>query len=225
VNAPLSSPAKRWPALELLGALVLFEGDVWLLREASSLGHLGAIALGGLLLAASFERQGQELRPALRLAPPRAWLEALALTGVLGMATWLLGEVVGGARLRSLATPRPASIALALTAVGVAVGQQVVLNLFLRPVSAELVGGGAPAGALAVTVFALAHLPNPWLVLMSGVSGCGWVVLFLRHGRLLPLVLSHALLAGWVLAILPAHVHGDLLIGRAALEAGTWGWP
>jgi len=67
---------------------------------------------------------------------------------------------------------------------------------------------------LAAFLFALVHLPNPLLMLMTFIGALGWCAIFMRHPNVVPLAFSHAVAT---LALLTAF--GDGLIGRLRIGA------
>jgi len=71
-----------------------------------------------------------------------------------------------------------------------------------------------PSVVLAAFLFALVHMPNPLLMLMTFIGGLGWCAIFVRHPNLVPLAFSHAVAT---LAILSAF--GDELTGRLRIGA------
>src|SRR5262245_36316825 len=66
-----------------------------------------------------------------------------------------------------------------------------------------------PSVVLSAFLFALVHLPNPLLMLMTFIGALGWCAIFLRHPNVVPLAFSHAVAT---LALLSAF--GDELTGR-----------
>ena len=93
-------------------------------------------------------------------------------------------------------------------------GQQFALHtVFLREAQATV---GRPGGVLlAALMFAILHLPNPFLTAMTGLGAIAWCWIYDRYPNLLPLALSHALLT---LAIL--YAFDDAMTGRLRIGAG-----
>lgn len=116
-----------------------------------------------------------------------AWLAAARLTAVgllvIAAITLLAGDRAGEWRPQRL----PRYLAWALL-------QQALLLVAIMP--RLLRGGGDPrlAAACAGGLFALFHLPNFGLMLATLVAGTAWALQGHRHGALLPLALSHAVL-------------------------------
>jgi membrane protease YdiL (CAAX protease family) len=96
-------------------------------------------------------------------------------------------------------------------------GQQFVLHtVFLREAQATV---SRPAGVwLAALMFAILHLPNPFLTVMTGIGALAWCFIYDRHPNLLPLALSHAVLT---LAIL--YAFDDAITGRLRVGLGYLG--
>ncbi len=101
-----------------------------------------------------------------------------------------------------------------------AAGQQVALQWFLGPVLLELAGRPWAAVTLGAGVFGLCHLPNPFLLVVTSVISCVWLVHYLRHRRLAPLVLSHLVLGTFAYVAVPERFLGNLHVGVSAVE--TW---
>ena len=70
---------------------------------------------------------------------------------------------------------------------------------------------------LAALLFALVHLPNPLLMLMTFIGALGWCAIFIRHPNILPLAGSHAVATLALLAAFDDGLTGRLRIGVAYL--------
>ena len=95
-------------------------------------------------------------------------------------------------------------------------GQQFALHtVFLREAQATV---GRPGGVLlAALMFAILHLPNPFLTAMTGLGAIAWCWIYDRYPNLLPLALSHALLTLAILYAFDDAITGRLRIGAAYL--------
>jgi membrane protease YdiL (CAAX protease family) len=96
-------------------------------------------------------------------------------------------------------------------------GQQFALHtVFLREAQATV---GRPGGVLlAALMFAILHLPNPFLTAMTGLGALAWCWIYDRHPNLLPLALSHALLTLAILYAFDDAMTGRLRVGMAYLR-------
>lgn len=74
-------------------------------------------------------------------------------------------------------------------------------------------GAGAWSAPVASALFAVVHVPNPGLVLLTFVGGCVWCELYRRVPNLFVLGVSHGFVATLVLTLLPAGLTGGLRIG------------
>lgn len=71
---------------------------------------------------------------------------------------------------------------------------------------------------LAAFLFALVHLPNPLLTLMTFIGALGWCAIFLRHPNIVPLAFSHAIATLALLGAFDDGLTGRLRIGVAYLR-------
>jgi membrane protease YdiL (CAAX protease family) len=96
-------------------------------------------------------------------------------------------------------------------------GQQFALHtVFLREAQATV---GRPGGVLlAALMFAILHLPNPFLTAMTGLGALAWCWIYDRHPNLIPLALSHALLTLAILYAFDDAITGRLRVGIAYLR-------
>jgi membrane protease YdiL (CAAX protease family) len=91
--------------------------------------------------------------------------------------------------------------------------QQYALQGFINR-RAQIVFGRGPASVLLVALlFALFHLPNPWLTLATFAAGLLWAWVYQRAPNLLAVGISHGLMT-WVLisSVPPAALH-NLRVG------------
>jgi membrane protease YdiL (CAAX protease family) len=148
------------------------------------------------------------------LAPALGWAAAFTVP-VVAIALLLgrqMGTLHGGDHLA----------ARFLILLGWALVQQFILQ---TAVLREVRGACGPraAPAVAAGLFALLHLPNPFLTPVTFLAGLGWCRLYDRHPNLVPIALSHAcasLVA--VLALGPA-VTGGMRVGYGYfLHHGVW---
>ncbi|MHC5036573.1 MAG: CPBP family glutamic-type intramembrane protease [Planctomycetota bacterium] len=117
-----------------------------------------------------------------------AWTAAGAtLAGLVGI--WVVGASFGEFRFK------PEILGAFPAYLGKAFVQQILLCPFLSRSIFRLVGRRRyVAAALAAVVFASIHLPNFTLTGSTLLMGFLWSSLFLKYGKLFPLILSHAVL-------------------------------
>ena len=147
-----------------------------------------------------------EFWPALRLllVPMIAGSLLLALVGRL----WL------GASFR-VAGGRAGWAVLGFPVWGLAWGllQQYVLQGFVNRRAQILFGRGRRSVLLTASVFALLHLPNPWLTAATFAGGLLWAWVYQRAPNLFALALSHALMTWALVSALPDSALRGLRVG------------
>jgi membrane protease YdiL (CAAX protease family) len=73
----------------------------------------------------------------------------------------------------------------------------------------------------AATLFAIVHLPNPFLTGVTFGAGVAWCAIYARYPNVLPLAMSHALGTLAILYAFDETVTGRLRIGYSYLQLGT----
>jgi hypothetical protein len=98
--------------------------------------------------------------------------------------------------------------------------QTVVLREVRQVLGAQRTALHAPKSAIAgaAFLFALVHLPNPFLMLMTFTGALGWCAIFARYPNIIPLGVSHALATLAVLYAFDDAITGRLRIGAAYLR-------
>jgi len=91
--------------------------------------------------------------------------------------------------------------------------QQYVLHGFINRRAQELWGRGGRSILLVAAIFALLHLPNPWLTLATFAAGAVWAAVYQRVPNLPALALSHALMSMLLVWSLPPAFIKSLRIG------------
>jgi hypothetical protein len=94
-----------------------------------------------------------------------------------------------------------------------ALGQQFALQTVLLRESQTV--AGRAAAILAAALFAVLHLPNPFLTAATFAAALAWCRIYERHPHLVPLALSHAILTVLVLVALDDATTGRLRVGAA----------
>ncbi len=91
--------------------------------------------------------------------------------------------------------------------------QQYVLQGFVNRRAQILYGRGWRSVLLVALVFALLHLPNPWLTFATFAGGLIWAYAYQRAPNLIALALSHALMSMLLACSLPASTINSLRVG------------
>ena len=182
-------------------------GNVW---------HAVPVGLAFALMIYSHRLRGETLReigwnvsefwPALRLliVPMLACALVVALVGWF----WLGGTLrVGG--------NRAGWAVLGFPVWGLAWGllQQYVLQGFVNRRAQILFGRGWQSVLLTASVFALLHLPNPWLTAATFAGGLLWAWVYQRAPNLFALALSHAAMTWVLVSALPDSALRGLRVG------------
>lgn len=91
--------------------------------------------------------------------------------------------------------------------------QQYVLQGFINRRAQILFGRGTKSVLLVALIFALLHLPNPWLSVATFTGGLLWAYVYQRAPNLLALALSHALMSMLLALSLPPSTINSLRVG------------
>jgi len=97
------------------------------------------------------------------------------------------------------------------------IAQQVGLQLILFPLCFVISKKKWAAAFIGSGLFGFLHMPNPLLMVSTFIAGPVWFWLFLYGGRLIPIVLSHIILASFLRFATPSHIHLSLRVGAQAL--------
>lgn len=118
----------------------------------------------------------------------KAFWPALARTAVL---TAVFGAILWWAGSRFGEPPRREAPLLDFLYVVIWGGAQqfVLQTVVLREAQAAAPRAAVP---LAAAIFAVFHLPNPFLVIVTLAGGLIWCAIYTRHPNIVPLALSHA---------------------------------
>ena len=91
--------------------------------------------------------------------------------------------------------------------------QQYPLQGFINRRAQMFWGRGARSTVFVASVFALLHLPNPWLMLATFCGGLLWAWAYQRTPNLFALALSHAAMTWVLVSALPDSVLRGLRVG------------
>lgn len=104
--------------------------------------------------------------------------------------------------------------------------QQLILQCFILSRALRLLGNATAAAAVSAGLFAIAHLPNPLLTMITLVCGLAACFFFLHYKNLWPLAMAHAILGISIAVTIPGPLDHNMMVGigyvtwadRAVLE-------
>jgi len=144
---------------------------------------------------------------------PSLWIVAVAVA--IFVAAIALAEHLH--TLHPLYCPLPVLVHIAGYALW-ALMQQFILQVYVLLRFLRLGMRRTPAVALAAVLFAIAHIPNPFLVSLTLVWGAISCLLFLRYRNLYALALAHGILGMCLAVTVPNHIHHHMRVGLGYLE-------
>jgi membrane protease YdiL (CAAX protease family) len=162
-----------------------------------------AIALGRALRSGEWGLDPGALLPALR-ETSLVTLPALALL------------LAAGAAAGTLHDPRVPPLRFAALLLWGGAQQWALQTVVLR--DAQRATSRRFGVLLAALLFALVHLPNPFLAGATLLAALAWCAIYDRHPNLLPLALAHALATLAILSAFGEGLTGRLRIGAAYLR-------
>ena len=97
--------------------------------------------------------------------------------------------------------------------------QQLILQCFFLARSVRLLPNTTAAAGLSASLFAVAHLPNPVLTVVTLICGLASCLFFLRYKNLWPLAVAHAILGIAIAITVPGSIDHNMRVGISYL---TW---
>jgi hypothetical protein len=203
--------SRRRDLIELSGIYALILVVIWTPRPWQAI--LWVIAAGAVLSIAYLSFEG--LRPmGLCTANLVRSLWAVAFA----MAVAMIAVVLAG-RLHTLHMPETPGQFLRKYGLYVlwAAVQQIILQWFFLSRSLRLLPDTTSAAALTAGLFAVAHLPNPILTLITLVFGLASCLFFLHYRNLVPLAIAHAILGISICITIPGAIDHNMRVGISYL--------
>lgn len=204
-----------WEIASVASSVAIAE---WMLASAAGFSKAVIavpVAAAILLIFVSHRFRGESLRDlGFRFDTFLPALYLLALPVILVAGACLLIAWTTGSPISFLRWHPNRNLALQL-GIGVvwALAQQYVLQGFFNRRAMVALGRGALSVALVAVIFALLHLPNPWITLITFIAGGIWGAVYQRAPNLFALALTHAVMTWFIVSTLPASMLGHLRVG------------
>jgi len=96
--------------------------------------------------------------------------------------------------------------------------QQIILQWFFLSRARRLLPDAASAAAITAGLFAVAHLPNPVLTLLTLIFGLASCFFFLHYRNLVPLAIAHAILGISIGITIPSAINHNMRVGISYLR-------
>ncbi len=205
------------PLLELVLVLGSILADLWLLVDHPAL-QLMVRGLALTVVALSFyRRRGKPgSKPvSLRRAVFEAAFGTILLAGIVFAWASLASDSLDEPKLAMFAGTSASVLVWWLRRLTLAAIQQWVLHRFLWPVVNEVLGSRAVTTVCVAVVFGFLHLPTLPLAGATALGAAMWLILYRRSQRLLPVILSHTLLAAMA-STLPGRLLNEMEVGASA---------
>lgn len=201
-------------AWEIVSVTLSFLLAVWMILPfAGNSKAVGAVplALALILMFVSHRARGESAREiGWRLDNFFAALRLLALPVLGGAALVILVGLLSGGGFRSDKVQLWGWV-LWLLVWGLV--QQYVLQGFINRRAQMIWGRGRASVLLVACIFALLHLPNPWLTAITFAGGLVWGAVYQRAPNIPALALSHALMSLTLVWALPPSLLKSLRVG------------
>jgi len=193
--------------MELSGIYTLILLVIWTPRPWQ--GALWVIAAGVVIYIAYLSFEG--LRP-MGLCTANLVRSLWAVAFALAVA---MIAVVLAVRLHTLHTPETPWLCLRKYGLYVlwASVQQIILQWFFLSRARRLLPDALSAAALTAGLFAVAHLPNPVLTIITLVFGLASCLFFLHSRNLVPLAIAHAILGISIGVTIPGAIDHNMRVG------------
>ncbi|MEZ6094127.1 MAG: CPBP family intramembrane glutamic endopeptidase [Pirellulaceae bacterium] len=124
------------------------------------------------------------------------WRHALKITSVMGMMLVGVCLAMGTCQGNSVSSIFDKSaVHWLIVKTPTVVLQQWMMQILLLPFLLRLFANRLQAVVVAAAIFSMMHLPNPILMLLTLIAGVFWTYSFLKNRQLVPVIVSHFLLA------------------------------
>jgi membrane protease YdiL (CAAX protease family) len=199
-----------WEIASVISSFIIAEWMVLPFAGNSKLVAALPIGLAFALVLVSHRARGETARE-IGWRLDNFWQAArLLILPMIAAAILIVGI---GAMMRSLRFDGRQILEWALWQPLWGLAQQYVLQGFVNRRAQILFGRGWRSVFLVAFVFALLHLPNPWLAVATFTGGLLWSYVYQRAPNLLALALSHALMSMLLACSLPAQTINSLRVG------------
>jgi hypothetical protein len=202
---------RRRDLLELSGIYALILAVIWTPRPWQA--ALWVIAAASIIFIAVMSFEGFRSMGLCTANLMRSlWAVAFA------MAVSLIAVILAG-RLHTLHMPETPGQFLRRYGVYIlwAGVQQIILQWFFLSRALRLLPDATSAAALTAGLFAVAHLPNPLLTLITLVFGLAACLFFLHYRNLVPLAIAHAILGVSMAITIPGAIDHNMRVGLGYL--------